>query len=305
MNASGILTAAYTITVTNTQKSITLTDFNDEYTGEWTIMLLSSPIIPNPSSDIVAAYQGFPAETTLSGSLYLVTEEGPGDPWTGTGNYYLYLAPRRPGEHPTVKRYRSKNTVAINDTITTYSFTGHFDILPKVIGENLTLTGKVYARSGGTLTPVTTGTVKVYWGGNKETDPVATGTITGSMISIPIVRGDNILSLVKDVPPYNAEGITITPNDLKGGNFELYLESGEHLNIEGDGVIAGSGNMGGFYVYVDKNATIKGTSQSGEISRIYDMTLNQGWNFCSTILTDGVLTIKAADFDTTNYWWAY
>jgi hypothetical protein len=116
----------------NEQKSITITDFDDAYTGEWQIWLLLSPSI-DAITDIIAMFQAIPTNGIISGNLLDMASSNGGPPtnnWTGSGDYYIYLIPRQPNDHPYpgTNRYLSKAKVTFNKTVTTYSFTGNFTI---------------------------------------------------------------------------------------------------------------------------------------------------------------------------------
>jgi uncharacterized repeat protein (TIGR02543 family) len=111
--------------------SIELTDFTDPYTGEWQIWLLSSTAAITGYTDIVAATQAVPQGGTISGTLYTVTNAGSGDPWTGGGEYYIYLIPRSPNDHPYpgTNRYLSKTKVEFKSGLgLRYPFTGNFTV---------------------------------------------------------------------------------------------------------------------------------------------------------------------------------
>jgi uncharacterized repeat protein (TIGR02543 family) len=117
----------------NNQKSITITDFTDSYTGEWQVWLLPSTTI-SAMTDIVAVLQATPADNSISGKLMDMASGDGGPPteiWTGSGDYYIYLIPRQPNDHPypETNRHLSKTKVTFNNALTTYSFTGNFTII--------------------------------------------------------------------------------------------------------------------------------------------------------------------------------
>ncbi|MDR1627764.1 MAG: InlB B-repeat-containing protein [Oscillospiraceae bacterium] len=114
------------------QKSITITDFIDSYTGEWQVWLLPSTTI-TVMTDIVAVLRATPAGGIISGNLLDMASGNGGQPisnWTGSGDYYVYLIPRQPNDHPYpgTSRYLSKTKVTFNKAVTTYSFTGNFTV---------------------------------------------------------------------------------------------------------------------------------------------------------------------------------
>jgi hypothetical protein len=107
-------------------KSITISNFTDTYTGEWQVFLVPSTTISD-QSEIVAALQITPTEGTLSGPL-LIPGPDSTTAWTGNGEYYVFLIPRQPNDHPDVNRYLSKVKWPFTQAMISIVFTDNFEV---------------------------------------------------------------------------------------------------------------------------------------------------------------------------------
>jgi hypothetical protein len=216
---------AYGVTVSaefeGIPKSIKITGFTDTYTGEWQAMLLPTPT--SAMNDIVAAASAIPSGGNITGPLMVVTgQTPPTDQWTGTGSYYIYLAPRHSNDHLDENRYISKATVAFTQAETIYAFTGNFDTITPpsgYLGITTTLEGQVYKTDGSPYT-YTGAAYAVYAYADdppSSANQYASGTITtAGLFSITLPEPDDSY-LVVPGDPYPA-GVKIAYAILKVDN---------------------------------------------------------------------------------------
>ena len=226
VSATGAITIGSIGRYINTEpKSIQLTDFTDAHTGEWQIWLVNSTSI-TAISEIVALVHAAPSDGNISGAFLILGDEGPTDAWTGSGDYYIFLIPRQPNDHPDVNRYLSKTKVSFTSAQTIYSFTDNF-IVEDITVVTKTMAG-IWTKTIGAQTALLTVNANNTWSMSSDGVPYTTGIWDDDVISMWY----DIISDTWPEPGWITAPYTLSPD---GDSFSFVGDEGDLAVFGGSG----------------------------------------------------------------------